>query len=512
MQFPRRTFMTSRTIASRMHKATAMALAVVTALLGGVYVVESRHIDEMRLAGIQSATDTATGIAAAYEQAEKAGRLTRAEAQARALVAIGAIRGAGGEKVIVTDASAHVVSDPALQVPAQAEGADDASAQATYAGFADVVREKGAGISYFSMPGETSSRSMVAYAGGFEPWGWILSNAADASDGMMARLRVILVLIIAGAWSTLMVGLVVQGVGRRLSTRLKELAAAAELLAQGELSFRLSGVGGRDEPGVLAHALDTMRRRGAERLRIVKYGLEERAARERRQAAMDRLTSDFSTAVSGVLTRLTHTARAMSGMAGRIDGQTSRGRDEIETVRDTEDCDVAAMAVISSGGSPGVTSRQRLAKEPSRGGKSSALSRKVVASAAEISEIVEALRDEVDQFVQTISRGDDFRRRYERVPGHDAPATVSVPNGPDVPATIRDISRGGAALDSAFEGDIGATVMVALPGSNEPVMARIVRHAEGTVMVAFRQDERTAAEVDAVIDRLAPDGKARWAA
>ena len=128
-----------------------------------------------------------------------------------------------------------------------------------------------------------------------------------------------------------------------------------------------------------------------------------------------------------------------------------------------------------------------------------------IPTAADIAAIVESLRDEVDQFVHTMTGGDEFRRRYERVSGEDTEVTLIMPQGAKTSAMLSDISRGGAALRSGMEGEVGSQVMLTLPGLTDPVAARIVRHAAGVIAVAFRQDEHTLSQVDLAIASIGRD-------
>jgi methyl-accepting chemotaxis protein len=479
MRFARRTLLMSRGIATRSWWAAISATAAIILILVPGYLYESNQFTAVATVGPRGAVDAAVRIAAAFEQAAHDGRMTVAQAQEEAKTAIGTIRGPDAEVVLVTDATPKMILDPAHP---ERDGTplDDvkaANGTAVFASFADLVRRDGQGTFRWSAtrPEGGTAEPMRAYVRGFAPWGWIVSCQTSTGGSSAMRWRMALIFAWVGLSGIAAIAVVVHRIGRDVAVPLRDLAVSAELLSQDDLAVQIDHTTRRDELGALAHALDSLRRRAVERAQILRIGLAEQAAKERRQAAMDRLTQDFSIAISGALTRLSRAAKGLeSESAPELVDATGAGGGRM----------AAAAREMAWGGThaPG--------------------------SAAEIREVVADLRDEVDQFIRILSRGDEFRRRYERIPGHDAPASLIVPNETRAEAAILDISRGGAALRSAFEGAVGEPVLVALPGAAEPVSARVVRHAAGIVAVAFRQDDRTMTEVDTALDGLSGTFKA----
>ena len=67
---------------------------------------------------------------------------------------------------------------------------------------------------------------------------------------------------------------------------------------------------------------------------------------------------------------------------------------------------------------------------------------------------------------------------------------------------LSDVSLGGAALLCEWPCDIGAEVLVGLPGANDFVSARIVTSCQGLLAVAFRQDETTLKRVGITMEGL----------
>jgi methyl-accepting chemotaxis protein len=130
------------------------------------------------------------------------------------------------------------------------------------------------------------------------------------------------------------------------------------------------------------------------------------------------------------------------------------------------------------------------------------MSHSLLAAAQELGGVAETLRQEVADFFGLMAHEDSFRRRYDRISGHDSPATVMAPDQPPVEAQLHDISRAGAALRTAWQAAPGTAIRLRLPGSTDPLEARVVRQTDGLVAVAFGRDEPTVQRLEAVIDYL----------
>jgi hypothetical protein len=107
-----------------------------------------------------------------------------------------------------------------------------------------------------------------------------------------------------------------------------------------------------------------------------------------------------------------------------------------------------------------------------------------------------------------MAQNDIHGRKYERIPCNGATATLIVPGGSNdrnnsrVDVAIENISRGGAALRSAWTGAVGDAVQLVVPGLPAPLDARVVRYNDDVLAVAFRQDDTTLARVDAAAEAL----------
>jgi methyl-accepting chemotaxis protein len=209
-----------------------------------------------------------------------------------------------------------------------------------------------------------------------------------------------------------------------------------------------------------------------------------------------RHTEDAIRAVGAAIARVDTIAAAIGAAIEQQGAATRQMAQTVQSVAETSERTATAMTQV--------------AIDTERGDD---LGQSVLRAAADIGEAANMLRTEVDQFLHALTNEDGQQgRRWERVPGHDTKATLTVPrdNGEsgqrEIAVTLRDISRGGAALHSAWTGDAGVPVELALPGASARLAARLVRHDGRIVAITFRQDDRTMADIDAAIAHLTRDG------
>jgi methyl-accepting chemotaxis protein len=120
-----------------------------------------------------------------------------------------------------------------------------------------------------------------------------------------------------------------------------------------------------------------------------------------------------------------------------------------------------------------------------------------------INRTAETLQNELTQFPTALTyTEEDQRRRYERIDGRGLRARL-IPSGqPEIDVTIQDISRGGVAVQCPLKAECGSEAMLVLPGTNEPVAARVVRAYDGLLGLVFRQEAESLARVDQAIDHI----------
>jgi methyl-accepting chemotaxis protein len=135
--------------------------------------------------------------------------------------------------------------------------------------------------------------------------------------------------------------------------------------------------------------------------------------------------------------------------------------------------------------------------------KAGSASRDVSTGATDIGSEAERLRGEVEQFLNAI-RSDadtDERRRYERIPGNGASVTLRA-QGSDIPAGLRNLSRGGAALSCDRQLPTGIMVELELPHGAGKASARMVRSDGREMALVFNGDPESVARIDKAMDLL----------
>jgi hypothetical protein len=116
---------------------------------------------------------------------------------------------------------------------------------------------------------------------------------------------------------------------------------------------------------------------------------------------------------------------------------------------------------------------------------------------------------DVDHFLAAMrgTRTDEERRRYERMAGGDATATLSGSSHGPVSAKVLDISLGGAAFSCGWLCEVGSVIMVRLPDGGTEVASRVVFAGNNRVAVAFRQDPETLGHVTRALERIAAQAR-----
>jgi methyl-accepting chemotaxis protein len=145
-------------------------------------------------------------------------------------------------------------------------------------------------------------------------------------------------------------------------------------------------------------------------------------------------------------------------------------------------------------------------------GRVAIASREAVGASAEVQDAsrgvgteVEALRDEVEQFVAALRNAQGDRRAFQRIPADQREVAVTLADGTAMRAKLRDVSRGGIGLEAldAMPSQLtsGAAVTVALPGGS-PVKGRVARIQWPQVGIVVAQDAATAQRMDLAIDAM----------
>ena len=118
----------------------------------------------------------------------------------------------------------------------------------------------------------------------------------------------------AGLAIVLCVGITI-AVARAIGKPLVRMTGRMIAMANDDLELAVPALERRDELGAMARAVEVFRQNGLQARQVWEELGREHAAKQRRQIAMDKLTTDFSASISGVMTSLGNSAEAMRGAA-----------------------------------------------------------------------------------------------------------------------------------------------------------------------------------------------------
>jgi methyl-accepting chemotaxis protein len=238
-----------------------VALPLLLAILGYVLPALREQLHADRVRALRQAVETAYGVLEAYEAQERAGTLTRAQAQEQAAALLERLRYSQVEYFWVNDLDTRLVMHPHLpaMLGKDLTGYRDVLGKAVFVDIVTLARARGEGaLAYHATrPGSPDPIPKESYVKLFQPWGWVLGTGVYMEDlereVAQARRRILLAVggalvlaVLAGAY-----------VSRRVVRPVRQLADAAHRVARGDLGTRVE-VASSDEVGRLAEAFNTM--------------------------------------------------------------------------------------------------------------------------------------------------------------------------------------------------------------------------------------------------------------
>ena len=223
--------------------------------------VDVQAIESERREATRHQVESAHAIIAHYHELQTRGTLSEADAQARALDALRAVRFGDNDYVFVSDLAVRSVMHP---IKPELDGKDlsalrDPNGVALFVEFAKVVRAQGAGFVpyHWPRPGQSVPVAKISYVKGFAPWGWVVGSGIYLDD--LQRASRVTVLKTVGAFAIValltLAGSIV--LTRRILRPIRDAVAVARSVAGGDLSSNIE-VRSSDETGQLTAALRDM--------------------------------------------------------------------------------------------------------------------------------------------------------------------------------------------------------------------------------------------------------------
>ena len=217
---------------------------------------------DQRLSTTRSVVDQSLAIARKYNDEEKAGKLPAADAQAKAIAEIKAIRYEGKEYVWINDMQPRMVAHP---IKPELDGKDlsdmkDPDGKKLFVEFVDVVKRSGTGhVDYlWPKPGSKEPEPKRSYVAGFQPWGWVVGSGVYIDEVRSAAIQFAAFTLGIGLALSFGVFLFAQWITGSLKRRLAEAERALAAIASGDLAVAVDP-GAQDEIGRLITSVQNTR-------------------------------------------------------------------------------------------------------------------------------------------------------------------------------------------------------------------------------------------------------------
>jgi len=247
------------TIARRLAVLVAVAILVSAAAILVQLSAMREIMWQERQSAIAAQIHSAVSIVKEMAAAADAGKLDKAEAQARAKATLRAIRFGQNDYVFVYDYSGtNLVLGPRPELEGKnIIDAKDPNGVAYVRELVGAGRRGGGFVAYaFPRPGASEPSAKYGNAQGFEPWQWVIGTGVYVDDLdaiFMRRVRD------AALWALGLIAVLVAvaiPLARGLVRPIGALTSAMDKLAGGDTSIDVPALGRKDEVGAMARALE----------------------------------------------------------------------------------------------------------------------------------------------------------------------------------------------------------------------------------------------------------------
>jgi methyl-accepting chemotaxis protein len=241
--------------------AAAAAVAVIALAVHSGMAFHDASLDQ-RLSTTRTVVQQAVAIAQRYQEQEKSGQLSTAQAQAKASGEIKAIRYEGKEYVWINDMDVRMVAHP---IKPELDGKDlstmkDANGKLLFVEFVNTVKQQGTGhVDYlWPQPGQKEPEPKRSYVAGFAPWGWVLGSGVYTTEVRAAAMKFSALSLVLSAALSIAMFLWMHWLARSIQRRLGMADTALRAIAEGDLS-RPIDTADDDEIGRLMRSVEATR-------------------------------------------------------------------------------------------------------------------------------------------------------------------------------------------------------------------------------------------------------------
>ncbi|WP_137046051.1 methyl-accepting chemotaxis protein [Pseudolabrys sp. FHR47] len=332
---------------------SAVGLVVILAVLINMMTDTTQARRQQELKGL---TDSVMSLVASEHALAKAGKISEADAQKRALELISKIRYAGNNYFWVNDLHPKMLMHPIVK---ELDGKDltnnkDPNGLALFMEFVKVAKAHGSGfVEYmWPKPGHTQPVEKISYVALFEPWGWIVGTGVYNDDLRAERNRALIV----GGITGLVILLLVVGIStyfiRDIVKRTAQLREAMREMSNGNFDVVLPDTKRADELGQISEAANLIVERFGDTINTIKAATSE----------ISSASAEISTSTTDLSQRTEEQAASLEQTSASMEEMTATVRKNAENAKQASDLAGTACAVADRGGEVAAKTVEAMAK------------------------------------------------------------------------------------------------------------------------------------------------------
>lgn len=301
-----------------------------------------------RISKIEDISNSATSIAAHFHELEKAGSMSREEAQTAAKDAIGAIRFEGNNYVFVYDTNGtNLVHPKTTLVGTNMMDFKDKTGVKIVEELIKLAKADGGSLLYY-WPRANSEVAIAKYGwgAGFKPWNWMVGTGVymdDLDAAYWSAATTIIALALIGA--AFAIGIAVIAIRNTVSP-LRALTSNMCTLAEGNTDIVVEGTDRGDEIGQMASAMEVFVQNVAARRELEEQQNHAQEDAARKGGEIQQLSGDFDQQITEMMNiidssvqNLQVASADMTGVAaqtteqsGLVSSASSQAAANVETV------------------------------------------------------------------------------------------------------------------------------------------------------------------------------------
>ncbi len=332
---------------------SAVGLVVIVAVLINMMTDTTQARRQQELKGL---TDSVMSLVAGEHALAKAGKISEADAQKRALELISRIRYAGDNYFWVNDLHPKMLMHP---IAKNLDGKDltnnkDPNGLALFVEFVKVAKAHGAGfVEYmWPKPGHTQPVEKISYVALFEPWGWIVGTGVYNDDLRAERNRALMVGGIAGLLVLLLVVGISTYVIRDIVKRTAQLREAMREMSNGNFDVVLPDTKRADELGQISEAANLIVERFGDTINTIKAATSE----------ISSASAEISTSTTDLSQRTEEQAASLEETAASMEEMTATVKKNAENAKQASDLASGACNIADRGGDVAARTVSAMAK------------------------------------------------------------------------------------------------------------------------------------------------------